>query len=52
MARSMRFWHSTLRIAVLSELTLGNDAVYKSQFTAILRVLCQNRIDLVISNEL
>ena len=24
----------------------------KSQFTAILRVLCQNRIDLVISNEL
>ena len=24
----------------------------ESQFTAILRVLCQNRIDLVISNEL
>ena len=24
----------------------------KSKFTAILRVLCQNRIDLVISNEL
>ena len=24
----------------------------KSHFTAILRVLCQNRIDLVISNEL
>ena len=24
----------------------------KSQFTAILRVLCQNRIDLVLSNEL
>ena len=24
----------------------------KSQYTAILRVLCQNRIDLVISNEL
>ena len=24
----------------------------KSQYTAILRVLCQNRIDLVVSNEL
>ena len=24
----------------------------KSQFTAIVRLLCQNRIDLVISNEL
>ena len=40
----------------------GNDAkgcfettfcvISKSQFTAILRVLCQNRIDLVIRNEL
>ena len=29
-----------------------SSSLSKSQFTAILRVLCQNRIDIVISNEL
>ena len=27
-------------------------SLFKNQFTAILRVLCQNHIDLVINNEL
>ena len=62
LASSEKDLRTNLKRAFLSFLMIDGDkkvvskqpfaSLFKSQFTTILRVLCQNRIDLVISNEL